>query len=213
MARKGFLVAEKGYEHSIRSRFSPYTRGKSTLKSQVFTEGFNNSPKKNLGIETGAIRSSVGILNFKGHIALSDGMTLGVGFYRYDLSDDSSNLLITGETIALIGTKYFNNRAFSQGAYTRLEVGLISLEAKSDYNSSLALNGIEVSGDASGVHSRANMGYQWQWSNFYTQAYAGIQYMSLKADAVASDGSIVVTDTSSASETGFDLGFNMGVVF
>lgn len=213
IARKGFRAAEKGDEDSIDSGSgSPFNRGQSISKSRSFT-GFNTAPKRSFSLETGAIRSSIGILNVKGHMALSNGMTLGAGIYSYDLTDELSNLTITGETIALIGTKYFNNRAFSKGAYTRLEVGLISLEVQSDYYSSLDLNGIEVSGDASGVHARANMGYQWQWSNFYTQAYAGIQYMSLSADAVATDGTTVATETSSASATGFDLGFNMGVAF
>jgi hypothetical protein len=182
------------------------------VKSRQFN-GFNSQPKRSFGLETGALRSAAGILNVKGHMGLSNGMTLGGGIYSYNIDD--SFISITGETIALIGTKYFNNRAFSQGAYTRLELGMVSLTAEStDPNiyTTFDLNGVEVSGDISGIHARANMGYQWQWSSFYTQAYAGLQYISLSMDAVEIDGTTTATEAS-ASSTAFDLGFNMGVAF
>ena len=211
-ARKGFRAAEKGDEDSIDSG-SPYNRGQSISKSRQF-KGFNTAPKRSFGLETGFLRTATGILNVKGHMALANGMTLGAGLYSYDVTDDLSTLTVTGETIALIGTKYFNNRAFSQGAYTRLEVGMVSLSVESqDYYSAIDLNGVEVSGDVSGVHARANMGYQWQWSSFYTQAYAGLQYISLSADEVSVDGETYGTQTAEASATAFDLGFNMGVAF
>lgn len=198
---------------------TPFSRGQGIRSSRSRARRAG----KTFAIESGLIRDLVGMTNVKAHYRILNSTTVGVGYLRYNMdldtttsdgfSTQTSTMNITGNTISVIGTTWFNGTAFSQGAYARAELGRVDLSIETDDFTVLDFEGIELSGDASGFHGHATAGYHWQWANMYTNLYAGIQYVSLSMDAEVQSGGTSDTASASGSDTGFDFGFSMGIAF
>lgn len=194
---------------------SPYSRGQAIRSSRSRAKRAG----KIFAIESEVIRDLVGMANVKAHYRVLNSTSVGIGYLRYNVDLESTasvngqvvsqdTMTVSGSTISLIGTTWFNGTAFSQGFYARGEVGRIKLSIDADVFTALDFEGVEITGDATGLHGHANLGYHWQWSNLYTNLYAGVQYVNLSLES--NDPTIA---SQSSSATGFDLGFNMGLSF
>lgn len=211
---------EDDFDSDLNRSSSPFSRGQSISRSRRSARRAG----KTFALESGMLRNIAGLRNIRAQYRVTNSTAVGLGYINYNVDYEidtyslsgtsSSTLTVTGNSIFLMGTTWFNGTAFSQGAYARGEAGYTSLKAsENDMFDVVDVGGIDVTSGASGYEAKASIGYHWQWSNIYSNLYAGLQYYTMEAEATAESDDDSATVSENSSGSGFDLGFSIGIAF
>lgn len=209
-----------GDSEDAKSASSPFNRGQSISRS---TKSARRAGKS-FAVESGMLRNVLGMRNIRAQYRVTNSSTLGFGYTNYDidfdiettsLSGTTSNILnVSGDSVSLLGSTWFNGTAFSQGGYARGEIAYTSLKANdSNGFNTVGVGDIDVSSGVSGIEAKASVGYHWQWQTIYSNLYAGLQYYSMDGEATASSDDVNSSVSETSSGTGFDFGFSIGIAF